>query len=79
MTENLNQNNELSGLSPAKRAVILSFNFLLIILAYYQVKSASRSLLIEYGGADLFPHVWITSAIVLGIFIGFYHRIALRN
>ncbi len=41
----------------AQRAAVLSFNFFLIILAYYQVKSASRSLLIEYWGAGNIPYV----------------------
>ena len=43
------------------RSIILFSNFFLIILAYYQVKSASRSLLIEYWGAENFPWVWIAS------------------
>ncbi|MEN8166974.1 MAG: Npt1/Npt2 family nucleotide transporter [Pseudomonadota bacterium] len=60
------------------RAVILFLNFFLIILAYYQVKSASRSLLIEYWGADHLPYVWVVSALVLGSFIGIYHRIVER-
>ena len=59
----------------AKRAAILFFNFFLIILAYYQVKGASRTLLIEHWGADKLPYIWIVSALVLGTFIGFYHRL----
>ncbi|MDJ0951691.1 MAG: Npt1/Npt2 family nucleotide transporter [Alphaproteobacteria bacterium] len=62
----------------AKRSVILFLNFFLIILAYYQVKSASRSLLIEYWGSDNFPYVWIFSALVLGSLIGFYNRMVER-
>jgi AAA family ATP:ADP antiporter len=62
----------------AKKSTILFVNFFLIILAYYQVKSASRSLLIEYGGSAIFPYVWIFSALVLGIFIGFYYRLVAR-
>ncbi len=61
-----------------RRAVVLFVNFLLIILAYYQVKSASRSLIIEYWGADSFPMVWILSAVVLLTFIGTYHRLVAR-
>jgi AAA family ATP:ADP antiporter len=57
------------------RSFILFSNFFLIILAYYQVKSASRSLLIEYWGSENFPWVWIASALVLGSFIGLYHRL----
>lgn len=62
-----------------RRAIILFLNFFLIILAYYQVKSASRSLLIEYWGPEGFPYVWIASALVLGTFIGFYHRLVERH
>jgi ATP:ADP antiporter, AAA family len=60
------------------RSIILFSNFFLIILAYYQVKSASRSLLIEYWGSENFPWVWIASALVLGSFIGLYHRLVER-
>ncbi len=61
-----------------RRAAILFVNFLFIILAYYQVKSASRSLLIEHWGADRFPYVWIFSALILGVFIAFYHHLVER-
>ncbi len=61
-----------------RRAAILFVNFLLIILAYYQVKSASRSLLIEHWGAEGFPYVWIASAVILVIFIGLYHHLVER-
>jgi len=60
------------------KALLLFTNFFLIILAYYQVKSASRSLLIEYWGASNFPWVWIASALVLGSFISVYHRLVER-
>ncbi len=63
----------------ARRAIILFLNFFLIILAYYQVKSASRSLLVEYWGAANLPYVWIVSALTLGTFIGFYHRLVERH
>ena len=63
----------------ARRAIILFLNFFLIILAYYQVKSASRSLLIEYWGSANLPYVWIVSALTLGTFIGFYHRLVERH
>ncbi len=61
-----------------RRAGVLFVNFLLIILAYYQVKSASRSLLIEHWGAEHFPYVWIASAVILGILIGPYHHVVER-
>ena len=59
-------------------SILLFSNFFLIILAYYQVKSASRSLLIEYWGSSSFPWLWIASALVLGGVIGFYHRLVER-
>ena len=68
-----------SGPQLARRALVLFINFFLIILAYYQVKTASRSLLIEYWGASNFPYVWIISALTLGTFIGFYHRLVERH
>ena len=60
------------------RAAILFSNFFLIILAYYQVKSASRSLLIEYWGASNLPYVWIASALILLVFISIYNRLVER-
>ncbi len=61
-----------------RRALILFANFMLVILAYYQVKTASRSLLLEYGGPAAFPYVWIGSAVVLLGFIGIYNRLVER-
>ena len=61
-----------------ERSVALFANFFLIILAYYQVKSASRSLLIEFGGAAWFPYAWVYSALTLTILIGFYHGLVAR-
>ena len=62
-----------------KRAFVLFLNFFLIIFAYYQVKSASRSLLIEYLGSSNLPYAWIVSGLVLATFIGFYHRLVSRH
>ena len=62
-----------------QRSGVLFVNFFLIILAYYQVKAASRSILLEYWSADLLPWVWIVSALVLGSIIGFYHRLVERH
>ena len=61
------------------RAVILFINFMFVILAYYQVKVASRSLLLEYGGAAAFPYVWIGSALLLLAFIGIYTRLVAQH
>ncbi|MCB1749983.1 MAG: ATP translocase [Gammaproteobacteria bacterium] len=60
------------------RAVMLFVSFLLVILAYYQVKAASRSLLLEHGGTEAFPYVWIGSALTLLAFIGVYNRLVER-
>ncbi len=61
------------------RAIILFINFFLIILAYYHIKPASRSLFVEYLGADQLPYVWIGTALFLGTIIGLYHRIVERH
>ena len=60
------------------RALALFANFFCIILAYYQVKAASRSLLIEYGGAEALPYAWVYSALTLVIVIGAYHNLVAR-
>lgn len=60
------------------RASILFINFFLIILAYYHIKPASRSLFLEYLGADSLPYVWISTAVILGLVISFYHRLIAR-
>lgn len=67
--------------SPALRgrAIVLFINFMFVILAYYQVKVASRSLLLEYGGAAAFPYVWIGSALLLVGFIGIYTRLVAQH
>ncbi len=60
------------------RAAFLFANFLLIIMALYHLKPASRSLFIEYLGADQLPFVWIGTALTMAIFIGIYHRLVER-
>ncbi len=60
------------------RAGVLFTNFFLIILAYYHIKPASRSLFIEELGTQRLPYVWIATALVLGAIIGFYHRLVAR-
>jgi ATP:ADP antiporter, AAA family len=70
--------------TPAPRAILfgrslaLFANFFLIILAYYQVKAASRSLLIEFGGADALPYAWVYSALALMVLISGYHVLVER-
>jgi AAA family ATP:ADP antiporter len=60
------------------RAAFLFANFLLIIMALYQLKPASRSLFIGSLGADRLPYVWIGTALTMGIVIAFYHRLVER-
>src|SRR4051812_7856551 len=67
-----------SGRGQLRRAIILFINFFLIILAYYHIKPASRSLFLEYVGANKLPYVWIGTALVLGAFISVYQRIVAR-
>jgi AAA family ATP:ADP antiporter len=64
--------------SLATRAAVLFCNFFLIILAYYQVKAASRSLVLEHFDPNAFPWLWIVTALVLAGLIGAYHRIVER-
>jgi len=58
--------------------VVLFLNFFLIILAYYQVKAASRSLVLEHFDPNAFPWLWIVTAALLAALIGVYHRIVER-
>lgn len=60
------------------RAAFLFINFLLIIMAIYQLKPASRSLFIEYLGTDRLPYVWIGTALTMVALISYYHRIVER-
>jgi len=61
------------------RSTILFINFFLIILAYYQLKPASRSLFIESLGAEKLPYIWIATAVTMGVFIVYYHRLVARH
>ncbi|MGW8303998.1 MAG: NTP/NDP exchange transporter, partial [Desulfobacterales bacterium] len=61
------------------RSTILFINFFLIILAYYQLKPASRSLFIESLGAEKLPYIWIATAVTMGVFIAYYHRLVARH
>jgi AAA family ATP:ADP antiporter len=51
---------------------VFSLDFFLIITALYQLKPASRSLLIEALGADSLPYVWLGSAVALLVTIALY-------
>ena len=61
------------------RALFLFVNFFLIIMALYQLKPASRSLFIESLGAQQLPYIWIATALTMGVFIAFYHRLVERR
>ena len=61
--------------APSQRAVFLFVNFFLIITAYYHLKPASRSLFIEYLGADRLPYVWIGTALILLLAMPVYQRL----
>ncbi|MGD8797645.1 MAG: Npt1/Npt2 family nucleotide transporter [Desulfobacterales bacterium] len=54
-------------------------NFFLIIMALYQLKPASRSLFIETLGSERLPYIWIATAVTMGAFITYYHRLVERH
>lgn len=61
------------------RAGFLFLNFFLIIMALYQLKPASRSLFIETLGSERLPYIWIATAVTMGVFITYYHRLVERH
>lgn len=60
---------------PSLRTAVLFANFFLIIMALYQLKPASRSLVLETLGSESLPYIWIGSALTLFVLISLYHRI----
>ncbi len=60
---------------PAVRSILLFLDFFLIILAYYQVKPASRSLFLEYADAGDLPYLWTASAVLLLALMPLYVRL----
>ncbi len=83
MVESEEKENRCNQRYPAHRALsiraaFLFANFLLIIMALYHLKPSSRSLFIEYLGADQLPYVWIGTALTMAVFIGAYHRLVER-
>jgi AAA family ATP:ADP antiporter len=60
---------------PAVRSILLFLDFFLIILAYYQVKPASRSLFLEYADAGHLPYLWTASAVLLLSLMPLYGRL----
>ncbi|HUP91735.1 MAG TPA: Npt1/Npt2 family nucleotide transporter [Solimonas sp.] len=63
---------------PALRSALLFLNFFVILLAYYQVKPASRSLFLEYSDASQLPYVWTASGVLLLMLMPFYQRLIQR-
>jgi AAA family ATP:ADP antiporter len=63
---------------PMARSALLFANFFFIILAYYLVKPASRSLFLEYADAAQLPYVWTASAVLLLALMPLYQRILHR-
>lgn len=57
------------------RSAMLFVNFFLIITALYQIKPASRSLILDAIPADYLPYIWVISALTLFITIALYHQI----
>lgn len=60
---------------PAVRSILLFLDFFLIILAYYQVKPASRSLFLEFADARDLPYLWTGSALLLLALMPLYGRL----
>lgn len=60
------------------RSAILGLDFFLIITALYNLKPASRSLLIKGLGASALPYVWLGSALALLVAVLLYRRILAR-
>lgn len=62
----------------ARRALAFGLTFFLVILAYYQVKPASRSLFLDHLPASALPYLWIASALTLGLLMPLYQRLLAR-
>lgn len=60
------------------KAAFLTTNLLLIIVAYYTVKTASRSIILEDAGSAILPYIWIGSALVMLFLVPVYQWIAGR-
>ena len=80
MSDNLPRSSQLPRFLQGAflRSFVFSLDFFLIITALYQLKPATRSLLIEALGADSLPYVWIGSAIALLITIAVYRKMLIH-
>ena len=64
--------------STALRSLLLFANFFLILLAYYLVKPASRSLFLQHSDSDYLPYVWTASGLLLLLLVPGYQRLLAR-
>ncbi|WP_428312014.1 Npt1/Npt2 family nucleotide transporter [Hydrocarboniphaga sp.] len=64
--------------STALRSLLLFLNFFLILLAYYLVKPASRSLFLSHSSSDILPWVWTASGLLLLALVPGYQKLLLR-
>ena len=60
---------------PATRSAVMFGNFFLIIMALYQLKPASRSLILDAIDAQQLPWVWVGSALTLFVSIVIYEKL----
>lgn len=54
------------------KAMLLTMNLLFIIVAYYTVKTASRSIILEDAGSEILPYIWIGSALFMLLLVPLY-------
>ncbi len=64
--------------STALRSLLLFVNFFLILVAYYLVKPASRSLFLEHSSSDALPYVWTGSGLLLLLLVPGYQGLLRR-
>ncbi|MDB5970820.1 MAG: carrier protein [Hydrocarboniphaga sp.] len=64
--------------STALRSLLLFLNFFLILLAYYLVKPASRSLFLSHLSSDMLPYVWTGSGLLLLLLVPGYQKLLKR-
>ena len=64
--------------SAALRSMLLFVNFFLILVAYYLVKPASRSLFLEHSETAMLPYVWTASGLLLLVLVPGYQALLQR-
>lgn len=78
--DNMTENNQVPAVTtrPWLKAALLFINFALIIMAYYMVKAASRSMILEEASSAILPYIWIGSALLLMVLVPVYQTIVPR-